>query len=132
MDTKLAFVFDLRLDFATRFTYDSMSGRRGFTSLTGGTIAGPKLTGKVVPGGGDFPVLRPDGVAEFDARYMIEADDGTLIYLRNRGIQRESYLRSSPVFDTPVGRHDWLTRTVFVGLGSERAGGVDFQIFEVV
>jgi len=128
----LEFVFDLRLDFATQFTYDSMSGRRGFTSLTGGTVEGPRLSGKVVPGGGDFPILRPDGVNEFDARHMIEAGDGALIYMRNRGIRRDGYLRCSPIFDTAVGPYDWLTKSVFFGLGTERADGWDFKIFEVL
>jgi hypothetical protein len=128
----LAFAFDLRLEFRTSFTYPSVSGERGFTSLTGGTVEGPKLTGAILPGGGDFPVLRPDGVAEFDSRHMIEAADGTHIYMRNRGIQRDGYIRCSPIFDTPVGPHDWLTKTVFVGTGTSRDGGVDFRIYEVL
>jgi hypothetical protein len=51
-----------------------------------GTIDGPLLRGKVIPmSGGDFPLVRPDGVIDFDARYLLEAEDGTLIYQQNRG-----------------------------------------------
>jgi hypothetical protein len=51
-----------------------------------GTIDGPMLRGKVIPmSGGDFPLVRADGVIDFDARYLLEAEDGTVIYLQNRG-----------------------------------------------
>ena len=35
--------------------------------------------------GGDYAYFRPDDTAVFDARYMLEEEDGTLILLRNRG-----------------------------------------------
>ncbi len=35
--------------------------------------------------GADWGVLRQDGVLEANAHYMIEADDGTPIYIHNRG-----------------------------------------------
>ena len=51
-----------------------------------GDVAGPRLNGRVIPmSGGDFPLTRPNGVIDFDARYLLEADDGAVIYLENRG-----------------------------------------------
>ena len=51
-----------------------------------GVVEGPRLNGRVVPmSGGDFPLSRPNGVIDFDARYLLEADDGAIIYLENRG-----------------------------------------------
>lgn len=35
--------------------------------------------------GGDWRLLRPDGVLDFDARYLLRTDDGTVIYMQNRG-----------------------------------------------
>ena len=29
--------------------------------------------------GGDFPLVRPDGVIDFDARYLLEAEDGEIL-----------------------------------------------------
>ena len=51
-----------------------------------GEFFGPKLKGKAVPNsGGDYALFRPDDTAVFDARYMLQEDDGTLIMLYNKG-----------------------------------------------
>ena len=77
--------------------------------------------------GADWGVLRQDGVLEANAHYMLEADDGTPIYIHNRGYiyntqpnaPGPAYFRCTPYFRAPVGKHDWLNRTVIVG-GGER------------
>jgi len=104
-----------------------------------GVIEGPRLNGKVVPmSGGDFPLTRPNGVIDFDARYLLEADDGAIIYLENRGyrwarnevaaekIRRNEpvsaddyYMRVTPRFDAPEGPHAWLSQHVFVGVAEK-------------
>jgi hypothetical protein len=33
------------------------------------------------------------------------------------------YLRAQPTFETPKGKHDWLTRHVFVGIGERTPDG---------
>ena len=59
---------------------------------------------------------------------MLEADDGTLIYIRNMGYiygprdDRPGYFRCTPYFRAPEGPHDWLNRTVIVGGGLRRPG----------
>jgi hypothetical protein len=60
-------------------------GRRRIIGITGGRFSGAKLSGRVLPGGADWQVIRADGVADLDARYTLETDDGALIYVRNRG-----------------------------------------------
>src|SRR6185437_17009827 len=47
-------------------------GRRRVIPITGGTITGPRLKGRVLPGGADWQVIRADGTAELDARYTLE------------------------------------------------------------
>ena len=103
-----------------------------------GTVEGPRLNGTVVPmSGGDFPLVRPNGVIDFDARYLLEADDGAIIYLENRGFRwgseeamekmrrqepvapDEYYMRVTPRFDAPEGPHEWLTKHVFVGVAEK-------------
>jgi len=104
-----------------------------------GTVEGPRLNGRVVSmSGGDFPLQRPDGVIDFDARYLLEADDGAIIYLQNRGYRwarsteiaelmgrnvptapGDYYMRVVPRFDTPDGPHAWMGRHVFVGVGEK-------------
>ena len=84
----LEFVFRIRMELGIRqkFGPTPRGFIRGFVSAAGGTIDGPRLNGRVVRKQrrrlGDLP---PDNAVEFDARYMLEADDGTPIYMLNRG-----------------------------------------------
>ena len=116
-----------------------------------GTIEGPMLRGKVIPmSGGDFPLVRADGVIDFDARYLLEAADGTVIYLQNRGYRwaksaeaadkmnrneavgaDEYYMRVSPKFDAPDGPHAWLNKHVFVGVAEKIPGANRIHYFVV-
>jgi hypothetical protein len=147
---RLQFAFELRMRFTRVQNIPSMpSGAgRGAVYVDGGEFEGPRLRGKAVPNsGGDYALFRPDGVLAFDARYMLQEDDGTLIMLYNKGylwgrkpdtMQRlremafaggpvvdpgEYYLRASPSFEVPTGPHDWLMRHVFVGIGERKADG---------
>jgi hypothetical protein len=149
-EPKLEFAFEVRLRFTRVQTIANMpSGAgRGAVYVDGGEFAGPRLRGRAVPNsGGDYSLFRPDGVLAFDARYMLEEDDGTLILLYNRGylwgenpdiMQRirsmaleggpavepsEYYLRAFPTFEVEAGKHDWLMRYVFVGVGERKADG---------
>ena len=147
------FAFQIRLDFTpTRVRFGPLlSGLGcGYVSIVGGTVTGPRLQGKVVPfSGGDWPNLWPDGTLEFDARYLIEADDGTPIYIQNRGFAHstpevraridagesvgpeENYFRTAPTFKVAAGPHDWLSRTIFVGLGHKHADHSLFDFYAV-
>ena len=132
-------------------------GNRSAVYVESGTFEGPRLRGRAVPGsGGDYAYFRPDDVAVFDARYMLEEDDGTLILLNNRGFLRgrkpdtmqklrdwafkggapvpheEYYLRGNPTFECSVGKHDWLTIHVFVGGGERRADGNRLRYYALV
>jgi hypothetical protein len=42
------------------------------------------------------------------------------------------YMRLSPTFDTPVGPHDWLTRTVIVGSAERHADHTVFDYYAVM
>jgi len=60
-------------------------GQRRIIPIKGGAFAGPRLSGKILPGGADWQVIRTDGAAELEARYTLQTDDGALIYVLNRG-----------------------------------------------
>jgi hypothetical protein len=61
-------------------------GMRSAVYVDEGTFEGPRLKGRAVPNsGGDYALFRPDDTACFDARYMLEEEDGTLIYMQNKG-----------------------------------------------
>lgn len=140
LDLRFTHAFDVRINFDKRWTIGPISGGAhvGYTSVgEGSTVSGPKLNGRIVDySGADWPTVRQDGVVELNAHYMIEADDGTRIYIRNMGYVHgplrtaaqaaedppalPAYFRCTPYFRAPVGPHDWLNRTVIVGVGSRR------------
>jgi hypothetical protein len=124
-------------------------GRRRIIGITGGRFAGERLSGRVVPGGADWQVVRADGVADLDARYTLETSDGALIYVRNRGYRHGPaevlkklsageevdpslyYMRTTPLFETGDARYAWLNRIVCIATGARRAAAVELDVFEV-
>jgi uncharacterized protein DUF3237 len=131
LDLRFTHAFDIRINFDKRWLIGPVSGGAnvGYTSIgAGSTVNGPRLNGKLVDySGADWPIVRQDGVVELNAHYMIEADDGARIYIRNMGYVHgplpgdiPAYFRCTPYFRAPVGPHDWLNRTVIVGVGQRR------------
>ena len=124
-------------------------GRRRIIAIAGGSFSGPRLSGKVLPGGADWQVVRSDGVACLDARYTLETSDGALIYVNNKGyrhgpkdvIERLArgedvdptlyYMRATPWFETSAARYAWLNRTICIATGARRAAAVELDFYEV-
>ena len=109
-------------------------GRRRIIAVNGGRFEGPKLRGRVLPGGADWQILRADGSAELDARYTLETDSGALIYVSNRGLRHgppevlqrlnagenvdpgSYYFRTVASFETGAAELQWLTQSIFLGV----------------
>ena len=124
-------------------------GERRIIPIKGGAFAGPRLSGKVLPGGADWQVIRKDGTAELEARYTLETDDGALIYVLNQGIRtgpkevmtrlakgekvhpREYYFRTRPVFETGTPKYQWLHRIVTVATGERFLNEVIITVYEI-
>jgi hypothetical protein len=105
--------------------------------ITGGSFEGDRLRGKVLAGGDDWALRRPDGVVELDLRITLETDDGALIHmtfegLRDDGAPGGSYFRTLPRFETAEGRYAFLNRLLAVGAGEIRADGPVHLIEEVL
>ena len=62
-------------------------GTRVTAPIASGHFEGPRLRGKVLPGGGDWTLLRADGVLELDLRVTLETDDGALIHVTFFGLR---------------------------------------------
>jgi len=125
-------------------------GRRRIIAITGGRFVGERLSGRVLPGGADWQVIRADGVTELDARYTLETGDGTLIYVRNRGFRygpaevlkrlaagenidpAQYYMRTTPLFETGDKRYAWLNGMVCVASGARRPEAVELEVFEIL
>ena len=132
---RLEHVFDIRIDFKDRWMLGELpqGGQQGYTSVLTGLVEGPRLNGKVVDvSGADWAYFRPDGVIHLNAHYLLEADDGTRMYINNMGYidttVEPHYFRITPYFKVPAGKHDWLSKTVIVG-GGERKTNPDHSIF---
>ena len=128
---------------------DTPHGRRRIIGITGGRFSGERLSGRVLPGGADWQLVRADGVADLDARYTLETADGALIYVRNRGYRHGPaevlarlsrgenvdpalyYMRTTPSFETGDARYAWLNRIVCVASGARRPAAVELEVFEV-
>lgn len=83
--------------------------------ITGGYFIGRGIKGTVIPGGGDFPVTRPDGVEVVDALYRLKTDDGVQIIIHNRGLAySDDTFRLLPTFSLPGRKYAWLREAVFV------------------
>jgi hypothetical protein len=114
---RVEFAFEFRVTLAPAVVVgDTLFGRRQFIGITGGTIAGPKFKGEVMPGGWDYQLIAAQGCASLSADYFIRAADGTVIHVLNEGINcpsggERSFFR--PRFEAPKGPHDWLTRSAF-------------------
>jgi hypothetical protein len=79
----LQYVFSVSLFFNERVIIDSPA-QRAFVPPMGGEVWGPRLNGIVVPyGGADF-----GAVTGLDASYAIQPDDGTRIYVMQRGFMK--------------------------------------------
>jgi hypothetical protein len=84
----LEFAFRIRVYFEERRRFEPTTpmGGRVYVPPAGGDISGPRLQGRVIPfSGADWARGRSDGAAELNAHYMLEAADGTPIYINNRG-----------------------------------------------
>lgn len=124
-------------------------GTRRVVPVSGGTFEGPRLRGTLVPGGADWQYLRRDGVMIVEAQYLLRTDDGVIIQVNNRGMRHgpddvmrrlgagesvdpaEYYFRATPRLSVPVGRYDWLNRSVFLCSGARFAGAVVLWFYEV-
>ena len=60
-------------------------GRRRVIPVEGGEFQGPKLRGRVLPGGADAMLLDSEGVAHVDVRLALQTDDGAPIYMHYHG-----------------------------------------------
>lgn len=124
-------------------------GERRVVGILGGTVQGPKLAGRVLPGGADWQIVRADGGAALEARYTVRTDDGALIYVRNVGVRggppeilarlgrgepvdpAAYYFRTTPRFETGAPGYGWLNDLIAVGSAVRRPEAVILDFYAV-
>ena len=125
-------------------------GVRSVVPVIGGDFEGPRLRGKVLSGGGDWLLLRSDGVLELDLRITLETDDHALIYMTFQGMRHgppdviaalgrgevvdpaRYYFRTVPRFETSADAYAFLNRIVAVGIGEATPDGAVHKIDEIL
>ncbi|MFT4792548.1 MAG: hypothetical protein ACJAVR_003591 [Paracoccaceae bacterium] len=146
----LTHVTDLFVDLGPVLTVgDTPQGRRRIIPIIGGCAVGPQLNGRILDLGADWQVAGTDGLAQIDTRYCLQTDDGALIDIRNLGLRAASpavaarladgeavdpaeyYFRTTPRLFCTDGRHDWVNRRIFIGVGQRLAAQVVMRVFEV-
>ena len=129
---------------------DVGKGTRRIVPITGGEFSGPAMRGKVLSGGADWQILRGDGVAELEARYTLQTDDGALIYVRNQALRHgpadvmaalaagrpvapgSYYFRGATLFETAAGRYSWLGKCIAVCTAEREPDAVHLQFYKVL
>lgn len=129
------------------------AGERRIIPITGGRFSGERLSGKILPGGADWQLVRqsaPDEIEmRVEARFTMETGDGALIYLTNTGIRRASpdqvrrmmagepvdpagyYFRMTPRFETGATRYGWLNGIIAVATGMRTPDRVIYDVYAV-
>jgi hypothetical protein len=108
-------------------------GLRAHVYVKAGEISGPRLRGRFRPVGGDWLLIRPDGVGILDVRATLELEDGALVYTTYGGTAElgpDGYnqflqgkpparvdLKIVPVYHTSHAGYLWLNRLQCVGVG---------------
>jgi len=126
---------------------DTPHGRRRVIPILGGTVRGPLLEGRILPGGADFQSIRSATFTDIHARYVIETAEGEHVYVENTGIRTGSaediaklargepvdpariYFRSHPRFETASPRLAWLNEHLFVGTGARFPDRVELRFY---
>lgn len=128
----------------------SCAGLRRVVPITGGSVRGPKLNGRVLAAGADFQMIVEGGTqAQLDARYVVELDDGCRIFVHNTALRVASaedtlrlmqgqevdpdrvYFRCQPRFEVAGSRWAWLTQSQFIGSGRRTPDAVWLSFYRV-
>ena len=62
------------------------AGHRLIVDVTGGSFEGARLRGRVLPSGGDWLLIGPDGFGRLDVRITLATDDGAFVYVQYHGV----------------------------------------------
>jgi uncharacterized protein DUF3237 len=125
---------------ATRMTFITRGGR----------VEGPRLRGTILPGGGDWLIVGSDQIGRVDVRATVRTDDDALIHYESRGIIKipadglerlnrgerlpfaETYVRTTPKFETADERYAWLNELVIVGYNELAPNHIDYRMYKVL
>jgi hypothetical protein len=143
-------LFDIAATLAPAVTLGAAAiGERRMIAITGGRVTG-RVEAEILPGGADWQTIRPDGVTDIDARYILRAGDGATVEVWSRGLRHGTaeairkliagepvdpslyYFRTALRFESAAPSLHWLTRVLAIGVGERRPDAVLIRAFEVL
>lgn len=125
------------------------TGTRRIIPIVGGSVKGPLIEGRILNVGADWQTVTVNGVAELDARYGIETQDGAVIEVISRGIRHASdevaariaageevptseyYMRTAIRLDSGHPDYAWVNRSLFIANGGKVGSTVHLSVFRV-
>ncbi len=151
----LEFLFHLECDMETfRHIGPGPYGDRSTVIFKGGKFEGPRLRGEILPGGGDWEIVRDhDGdqqTAHLNTRYNLLTHDGATIYLQTTGtrtgkkevleklgkdesIGPDYYrMRLHLTMETGDERYSWINQGVFVASSGRNGNQVIYDAYQLL
>jgi hypothetical protein len=143
-------LLDLRVDLEPARPIPTAIGARMVFIAKSGTFGGPRLRGEILPGGGDWLLVGSDRIGRVDVRAMLRTDDGALIHytaggvikIPDDGLERlaagerlpfeETYVRTTPRFETADERYAWLSELVILGHNELSTDHIDYRMYAVL
>ena len=125
-------------------------GGRRIARVASGRFEGARVKGKVLDGGGDWLLMRHDGVLQLDVRITLETDDGHLIYMTYKGFRHGPkdvidrlnrgetvdpslyYFRATPYFETSSEKYAWINKICCIATGQRQASGPTYHVFTIL
>jgi len=118
--------------------------------ITGGSVEGPRFSGRILPGGADWQYVASDGLTEVDARYTMESSSGVRVGISSRGVRfgppdvlarlgrgeavgpGEYYFRTAMRFEAPRGEFEWMGQAIFLAKAQRLPSEVRIDVFQVL
>jgi hypothetical protein len=143
-------LFDMTVELEPAKLIGTAVGNRMTFIAKGGRIEGPKIKGELLPGGGDWLNVGTDLIGRVDIRATIRTDDEALIHYTGLGVIKippeglerlangervtfeESYVRTTPRFETADERYSWLSEVVAVSYNELVGNKINYRIYQVL
>lgn len=146
------FLGELRIDILGSHIFGAtpMGEARRVDYFESGHLKGPKIDARIVKGSADALLRRFDGVIQPDVRLTLEISGGHHLFIQYRGYRHaapevmdriaqgqsvspeEVYLRTALFFETDSKAHDWMNRTVAVGVGRREPQAAIYDVYEIL
>ena len=148
LSTKYVFTIAAKIGTVTS-AGETGQGVRRIIPIIGGEVTGA-ISGKVLPLGADFQIIRPNELIDLEAKYAFETNDGAIVYVENRGIRfgpadlleklkrgeavdpKLIYFRTVPKFETGHETYRWLMQHIFVASSARHPDRVVIDVHQVL